>query len=550
VDVLAIVILLLLHPVLYRLDMMRGIYLPDAIAYIDFAERFLSEGLLYLERGMAGKGNVLPPLYPFFILLAQPFVGDFVVASVFVSSIATLAASVVFYLIIRKFADPYAAFLGTLVIQVNYDLNLWALTPLTEATFIMIVAFLLWFMLYVLGSNRTIFAVVVGVLLAFTFFARQIGLVLLPFVLLVIVLADPRRFAINATSVVLGLVLILAPYVFEVEKQGNRIQAELSAFEPQWSKRDVILFDDVDPNVQDYLRNLQDTTKDEYGDVYVKRRLLRQLLPDSSAMLSEVKITPDGQNKYAISEGLNRIWSSRNQISGNFVKNIQHVITSLGPFVCSIFLVALMTPLWVGGNKKLLLARYLVGGFVLYYLIVLSLFTGLVERYAQILAPFILLHIIIEVANALRMVQRKIRGVPIAPLLFFISLVGCAYSQPSNYSDVESYSQKEFLEFSRSNLRQFVTPGDPVLSTIPFHAYSVGGAWRILPNDSLEKIAIYAARENIPWLLVVHDPTNAVITQRLTRQWYLDADMLLKHGDLIQLRAMSTDGKSMLFRFR
>ena len=240
VNILAVVALLLLHPVLYRLDSSRGYFPPDAVTYMAFAEYFLSKGLLYFESGMAGTGMVLPPLYPFLMWAGNFFVGDFIVTSELVSSFAIIAASVAFYFIILKFSNPYFAFLGALGIQLNYQLNLWAITPLTEASFILLLACSLWLATHVITSNRVRSSVALGILLALVFLTRQIGIMLVPFFLLVIFFASPRKFLVKSLGLVAGLVLLLAPYMIVLHVQGGQIGAELSAFEQSWSKRERI----------------------------------------------------------------------------------------------------------------------------------------------------------------------------------------------------------------------------------------------------------------------------------------------------------------------
>ena len=152
-DLLSISLLLVLHPVIYHLHESAGHYPPDSVKYMVFARDFLSQGLLYLETGLAGQGNILPPFYPFLIVIGRVFSTDTLMVAEIVSGLSILALSVVFYFIFRRWANRYFAVLAILAIQTNYQLGLWALTPLTEASFVLVVACVLWLTLHNIGDD-------------------------------------------------------------------------------------------------------------------------------------------------------------------------------------------------------------------------------------------------------------------------------------------------------------------------------------------------------------------------------------------------------------
>lgn len=550
-DTLAIVILILLHPVVYHLDESLGYFPPDAVQYMTFAKNFLSKGLLYLEFGLSDSGTVLPPMYPLLLLIGSIFVDDLLVISELVSSIVVITSSIVFYFIIQKFSNQCFAVLAVLGIQLNHILNLWALTPLTEATFILVIASVLWLTFYLLPTDRRMRSfVALGVLLAVAFLTRQIGIVLAPFALLIIFLASPRKFIRRATAVVGGMMLLLAPYMITLHAQGSLLQVELSAFEQHWSKRNIISIDEVDTEVKDYLHSLNDIPEGSYEDVYEKRRLLRQLLPDSSAMLSDVSMKPPGNSTRGLMATLIQVWTSLDQFGERLVKNIQYLANSLGLFVCVAFLISLITPIFIRAKEKPLLVRYLISGFVLYYLFTLSLLTGLVDRYVLILAPFVLLHISAETACLLISVRQKVGGSRVALVLFAAAIAAYAYSQPKNFSDIQSRPKGGLSSIAESKFRQFIEPGEPIFSMTPLYAYYTGGSWRIMPNDSLEKIAEYARHEHVLWLVVTSKPGSDIGSYEKAQQWYLDPNIQQKYQHLIELKAVSRDGQSLLFRFR
>jgi 4-amino-4-deoxy-L-arabinose transferase-like glycosyltransferase len=550
VDVLAIVALLLLHPVLYNLDSSRGYFPPDAVLYMTFAENFLAKGLLYVTGSAAESGTILPPLYPLLMLICNFFVDDFLISSELVSSVAVIAVSFISYLIIRQLGNPFYAFLGALAIQLTYQLNLWAITPLTEATFILILAVSLWVALRVIRTKGPVWLFALGAMLALVFFTRQVGIILVPFFLLVAFFAVPRRFHYSPLILLAGLALFLVPYMLILHSQGNRIGADLSAFEQHWSTGKGISVDSVDKSTLEYVRSIRNTPVNNYEDAYVKRRLLRQLLPDSTAMLSQINFAPQNDVQTGINKWLTFVWNSRNGMGERLLFNAKILYETMGNIVFVAFFITLLTPLLIGRKREALLSRYLIGGFVLYYLIALSVLTGLIDRYVTILAPFVLLHIFREVASLLSNKTLSIRGWSVAPLFFLAAISMCVLTLPKNYSDVQSRPKGTLEQMGESNFRQFIGQGEPVFSIGPYHAYVAGGTWRALPNDSLEKIAKYAAHTGVRWMIVVHKPQPEVSAYKLAKNWYLDKSLLREYRHLVNLRAVSRDSQSFLFEFK
>jgi hypothetical protein len=262
IDVFAIVLLVLLHPVLYRLDASAGYFPPDSIAYLNFAENALAKGLLHTGSAVSGSGMVLPPFYPLLMLVGNFFVDDFILTSEWVSSAAVIASSIAFYLIIRHYGNPYFAFVGALGIQLNYQLNYWALTPLTEATFMLVFACLLLSLVYVIGSKRVWAAAVIGMLVALLFLTRQIGIVMIPYFLLVLLALSLRKFPARGLALLAGFALLFAPYVLILQDQGSQAGAQLSPFEQRWSTQERISIDDLDDETQEWVRQVYSTRVD------------------------------------------------------------------------------------------------------------------------------------------------------------------------------------------------------------------------------------------------------------------------------------------------
>ena len=88
-------------------------------------------------------------------------------------------------------------------------------------------------------------------------------------------------------------------------------------------------------------------------------------------------------------------------------------------------------------------------------------------------------------------------------ILFALILpVTTAYSSPKLFYNKQVYIKNHELEKNLVVLRREVK-GDAVFTLYPYFAYSVGGVFRQLPNDTLEKITKYAAYTNVKWMLIV-----------------------------------------------
>jgi 4-amino-4-deoxy-L-arabinose transferase-like glycosyltransferase len=550
-DLFSIALLIVLHPVIYHLDESRGYFPPDAVNYMVFARDFLSQGLLYLETGLANQGIILPPLYPLLLLIGRVFTDDSLMVTETISSISVIALSVVFFFIIRRWTNRYCAVLAVLVIQVNYQLGLWALTPLTEACFIFVVACVLWATLRTMNGERGVLRLVaLGALLSITFFTRQVGLAIAPFILLVLILDSPGRSLSRVAAVTTGVALLLGPYIVTLHFQGESLQADLSAFDQGWSKRDVISIDDVDAETQSFLRAVQEKPVSEYADIYRKRRLLRRLLPDSSAMLQEVDMELSDEAPEGIPRTLFQIWSSLDQLDDRLAENIRHLRESLGLYICIVFIISLITPLLIRDDRDSKLARYLIGGFVLYYLLAISLITDKVPRYVLILVPFVLLHVSVETYRVLHSARHWLGDMRALVAVYAVAIAGYAYSQPMNFTDIKTVPRVHETAFADSKFREYVAPGDPVMSLQQFSAYISGGNYRVMPNDSLEKIALFASREKIPWLLIMRGGESDIKMYDKAQLWYENPHTYLMRPQLLEFTAATSDGRAVLLKFR
>jgi hypothetical protein len=335
-----------------------------------FARDFLSQGLLYVEYGLAGQGSVLPPVYPFLTLLGSVFGDDMFSVAEHVSRVAAIATSLIFYTVVRRWMNPYLAVSVVLAVQVNYEFVLFAVTPLTEASFILSVACVLWLTLLVISTEaRSTLTVFLGVLLAACFLTRQIGILIL--------VASPRRFLNNGAAILIGMAILLSPYVAALHFQAKALGADVSAIDQHWSARAAIPLSEVDSQTQEYIRWLDNQPTPDYVDVLRKRRLLRQL-----AMLSQVELTPPDEAQNEILNKIRHLWSSRGKFGAQLKQNADYLIKSLGPLVCISFLALLLTPILTGNSKKMMLPKYVIVSCFIFRSNRIACFTQFVESRA------------------------------------------------------------------------------------------------------------------------------------------------------------------------
>src|SRR5690606_221019 len=60
--------------------------------------------------------------------------------------------------------------------------------------------------------------------------------------------------------------------------------------------------------------------------------------------------------------------------------------------------------------------------------------------------------------------------------------------------------------------RPAVEPNQPMFALLPAYAYMSGGSYRVLPNDSLERVVHYGRLTGVRWLLVPENPREVIET--------------------------------------
>jgi hypothetical protein len=231
--------------------------------------------------------------------------------------------------------------------------------------------------------------------------------------------------------------------------------------------------------------------------------------------------------------------------------NIGFLGNITGTFVVGLFLLTAVLALLGRNRPRPFFARAVLPLLILFYILSLSLVTGLVERYLLVVFPLVILQIFTELYAFIGMLGEKpgIKG--LREGILAVILAAGLVATPQLYTEVTA---RPWLSESSAPLVEFhdhTSPGDPVISVVPQFAYYVGGSYRYLPNDSLEQAVAYARKTGVKWLLVTRDPSSleqAALYSNAT--WFSQGRPDQSHPDLLKLTARSADGYGYLFEIR
>jgi hypothetical protein len=553
VDLLCLGILVLSNPVLYFFNDSPNYAPPDSVAYVTFGRQFLSQFQLYIRSwGHVDSGLILPPLYPLLIAFIAPFAENLLSLAERISSSAILLACIPLYLLARRRAGPLVAVLATMAVQVNYAYCYMGLAPLTEALFILMISCSLLLLDSFLHHDRKMLGLGLGlgVFCALAFLARQIGVIVLPFCLLWIVMADlwPPRRAYRSTLrrlllVVFGFLLVAGPYTSILYHQTGQ-----SPFR-QGFRLGIYEVGTVDPAVLSDIERIQARTLNGYDDTYAQRRQMRKLLPDGSEMYASLVDSGKRSNKDDASAMafLLRYFGSPTRFASQLWDNIGHLQGTLGLFLVVLFLATAVTPFFAKSPTLPFPKRYMLAAFSLGYVAAISLITGQVARYIEVVLPFVLLHVFAE-AYTIGGQVRSIVGIRYLPMILaaVVFTLGVAL-MPRHFNSL-NLIEKPQVDIYRNE--QF-PKGEPIFSLSPFDAHVVRGWFRILPNDRLDKVVEYGRRTGVRWI-VVSTAQNAWHEIRLYNHaaWYRGTQLHRRYSDLVELCCVFGQGHLALYRIK
>lgn len=526
-DICFIFCALLLNPVLWEIKNRIVPLFPDSVAYIVLSKKLLSDAKLYVDQwGHIDHGLILPPVYPFFIGIADFFVNDGPLAAELVSSLMIVSSSFPLYFFVKNLSSRLCAFFTILLVQMNYFYLFFGTVALSEATFIFLLCCGFWLIQKSLKSDSPNFYLLfLGFTSALIFLTRHVGITFIFTMLFFFLVVQFKKISFAEFSLyILGILLLLVPYSFLLFHQTGQTYLtqhfRFGDYVVQYSEAAVSDQGEIDSS--------------DYGALYEQRRNQRALLVDSSEIIS-YSIKPDAYVSDKFKTPLSLLGKLRQPeaMFRNIVNNCFHLVAAVGLLnVFTLLFVYIFSLLRRRGHFP---GRVLLPLFLVIYMLFMSLLTSAVDRYVIVVFPFAFAVLCIELYHFIGEFKfgAKQKG-----LFFTLAATVILFLIPSKSLGIKTYP-KDREQLNHLKLcSNHVSDGDSVFTIHPYFAYVLGGNYRILPNDSLEKIAKYATFTGVKWMLLPNlDETKSEYQMYTNAKWILGVENPAQtYPDLVKLR--------------
>jgi len=561
-DLFCLSVIIALNPISYFITFSPDVFTADTIAYATMAKELFTKGLLYIPSwGHIDTGLILPPLYPFLIASGRIFSPETLNVAEYVSSICALMSSVIIFLYLKKMTNRIIAIITTVLIQINYYYFLIGMRPLSEATFLLTLSLALYLMLLILNNlegKRRLTAFLTGLVCCLVFLARQIGIIVSVFAVVIFFIqwlnisGEERKILYkNIRFVLLGWLLLFVPYATILYCQTGQ-----NPF-TQGFRENKYMITVKDPEILSQIENkrtlpwelvkqIESAPDGDYGLIYAERRRMRKLLLDASEMYAYIDTDKEEDSGY-----LDKVLSNIRDWKYYFTKfynNIAHLRLSLSNITMILFFFACLSSLLIKNYRIRFSARVLLPFFIIFYVIIISFLTDKIDRYIYILFPFCLMHISIELYICINALIGFLRSKgPSSLILSTIILSVILLTTPGFFTGLKILPKMEGMEYRYQYFKGYLN-GDPVFSLFSYYSFIAGGTFRILPNDSLEKVVQYGEKTGVRWLLIVRTPSTANELRLYSNaQWYFERYLEKCYPDLVKFRVGTSDGVMALY---
>jgi 4-amino-4-deoxy-L-arabinose transferase-like glycosyltransferase len=484
-DTILLLLATLLNPLLYAMKSTAGGLMPDSPAYILLGNQLIGHGNLFLAGwGHIDTGLILPPLYPALIGLFNLAIDDGIYNAQLISTLSLLLSSIPLYLLIKRSSTTIIAFFSVLIFQLNFHYFFFGTTVLAEAVFILLLLILLTLTQnYVSNREKTIaYPLIIGILTALLFFSRHIGIFYLaafPLLLLPGLIARHKKIWVGLILFFAGFLILFTPYSIALKSQSSN-----GPFTQHFRMHQYI----VEANDQSVKAR-----PTNYSDIYQQRREQRHLSADGSEMLGYL-VTPSSKAKGFALPTFSRYFN-------NLVNNLSNLVKVQGAWIVILFTLISLNSFYQAWKQQNVI-RILIPICVITYLLTLSLVTGLVERYTIILFPLFTTHIMIETGLLL---NSYFEGRPasllpklITPLLALVLI----FLTPDLFTKAKTFPRLSENKTPITHCKTIIDSGAPIFSINSMGAYLLGGIYRALPNDNLDRIANYANLTGVKWMFL------------------------------------------------
>lgn len=530
-DMALLFALIAINKVVIFFKLSFGSISPDSSLYFYLAELMVSDGTLAIKGwGHIDSGLILPPLYPFLIgVFNHLYPGNIVAVAEMISSACVLIAIVPIYFSVLMLSNRIFAFLVTSIFQSNYHYVLSGFSSLTEGLFLFTIslATCLAIKFFLISKSQHWHgAFFVGVAIALVFFTRQIGLTF--FVAVTLWLG--ARVLLHKTfsrdtslkhliGFFAGFMFLVLPYSFLLYQQTGH------SLLTQSYRQGLYHIETRDPVVIENLQNSKELADGDYQTLYAERRKMMSLTSDSSEMLlyvteEKLVVTPSSSGvMHDFSNIFQLLKNGLANVGSNLANNMAYLYLALGGMLTALALLSFVT-LFQRNPEVGFLRRLFLPGLFITYMFFASLFGSAISRYAVVIFPIVLIHIAAEGYLLLkrplshRIPKTWVQGVVVGASCFLLVLY-FLYPPLSSNSLRFPYSGK--LSMGEVNL-PYISKSTPIFGVEGFGALRVGGLHRTLPNDTLEKIAQYAQKTGVEFLIINTDTRSGAFYDKT--EWF------------------------------
>ena len=544
-DLACLAILVPLAPMLLFLSRPRPVISKDGIAYITFARELFSKFSLHLPAWIhVDSGMILPPIFPFLVGMADGLSpgsdGDTILIAKWVCAICLSLASIPLYFLLSSYSNRVVSFFTIGGLHLSLEYFKMSRSALTEASFILVVTVMLFALTRFSERFDPRLGIWLGLLCALTFLTRQIGLIALPFCVGWLTISgwakgiSQRELIGMLTTVTVGFFIIFGSYAGLLYAQTGQHPFRQNF---RWNHYAV---SNHDPAVLEDIERIQASPEGLYSQIYAKRRLMFQLLPDGAEMYDYLLEQDNDQTDFAaeLEGSAATIFRIAQDAASNLKGNLDHLKRNIGVFYYYAFLLATLSIFLPPSRNGSDWYPRTILAFAWMYLFSISLLGDLVARYVVVLVPFVILATVIEFFRVARKFTEYIWLPKLSSIatLLTIMLIGMGtFSMPRVHSGHFPTDVKKLPPWPQLTFRKMLEPGSRVFTMHPLDSYLIGGTWMILPNDSLEKVVEYGRRTHSRWLFVARYDLRARDEKYYTKTgWYRDRNLETHYPSLVK----------------
>ncbi len=532
---LQLFVLLVCNPVLWQFDRSLSVALPDSIAYIKQADEILSSGILYLSGwGHIDSVLILSPVYPILIALGKLYFKEGILTAEFVSSACIILSTLPMYFYISRLSSNSCAFVALLLIQLNYYFLSFGTSALSEATFILTLSIGLFAIeRYISSGFKNSYSFFLGTISSVIILTRHVGisftLTLILFISLLYlssIKTIKRQILKSSTYFIVGFLFIIIPYSIVLYSQTGK---SFLTKQYRLGNYSVTAPDDI-------LSKIETIDLNDYKNKYKQRRELRKLTPDSSEMLGYVTNFTKNDS-HSIKGAIYRFLSSPSSLPKNFFRNIDNIRITEGLVLTILFVTSLFTFFARLLKSTDNIHQSFLPLFVLTYIVLISFISGSsIERYINVIYPFITITVLIEINYILRYLLISQSASIHFFLISFLAFI-LLFSTPRLSVGVKTEPKIREYESPLIICSQLIKQNSPIFTMHPIYSSSLGGWYRVLPNDSLPKIAAYAEKTGVKWMILNTLGDRTEIDFYTNASWLDEPEKLTRRfPNTIQLR--------------